>query len=68
MLEATHQRIGSSDATSMTSYVTQQTFHGCRIETKLEVIKFIQCVISECGISLLSSENNFRNSKISNTK
>jgi hypothetical protein len=38
------------------------------LRPKLEVIKFIQCVISECGISLLSSENHFRNSKISNKK
>jgi uncharacterized membrane-anchored protein YitT (DUF2179 family) len=35
---------------------------------KLEVLRFIQCVISDCGISLLSSENHFGNSNISNTK
>jgi hypothetical protein len=35
---------------------------------KLEVLRFIQCVISDCGISLSSSENHFENSNISNTK
>jgi hypothetical protein len=38
------------------------------LRPKLKVLKFIQCVISESGISLLSSENRFGNSNISNTK
>ena len=48
----------------------QHNKHSTAIELrpKLEVLKFIQCVISDCGISLLSSENHFGNSNVSNTK
>jgi len=38
------------------------------LRPKLEVLILIQCVISDCGISLLSSENHFGNSNTSNTK
>jgi len=38
------------------------------LRPKPEVLKFIQCGISDCGISLLSSKNHFGNSNISNTK
>lgn len=48
----------------------QHNKHSMAVELrpKLEVLRFIQCVISDCGISLLSSENHFGNSNISNTK
>lgn len=38
------------------------------LKPNVTVLKFIQCVISDCEISFLSSENHFGNSNTSNTK
>jgi len=38
------------------------------LRPKPDVLIFIQCVISDCGISLLSSKNHFGNANILNTK
>lgn len=54
----------------LSASLIQHNMHSMAVEMrpKLEVLRFIQCVISDCGISLLSSENHFGNSNISNTK
>jgi hypothetical protein len=64
MLEGSHLRRGWSDAISMSCEA--QHFTVVQLRPKLKILLFIQCVISECGISLVSSGNHFRNSHTSN--